>query len=114
LFLSKSKYVVELQCPKALWIHYNDKALLPETDAGTAALFDQGHEVGLFYCGSAEVRRKIESKLRRRLKGCSIDATRPPEYGEFYIVVKARSHVFNNDCDWFYNVFRKLGVTLSE
>jgi hypothetical protein len=47
LYLSKSKYLIGLQCPKALWIHYNDKALIPESDAGTAALFDQGHKVGL-------------------------------------------------------------------
>ena len=32
--------------PKALWINYNNKALLPAVDAGTAALFDQGHQVG--------------------------------------------------------------------
>jgi len=38
---------VGLQCPKALWINYNNKALLPEVDAGTEALFDQGHQVGL-------------------------------------------------------------------
>ncbi len=47
VFLSKSKYLIGLQCPKALWIHYNNKALLPEIDAGTEALFDQGHQVGL-------------------------------------------------------------------
>ena len=47
VFLSKSKYVVGLQCSKALWINYNNKALLPEVDAGTQALFDQGQQVGL-------------------------------------------------------------------
>jgi hypothetical protein len=47
LLLSKSKYLVGLQCPKALWIHYNDKGLLPEVDAATAALFNQGHDIGL-------------------------------------------------------------------
>src|SRR5262249_29315486 len=47
LLLSKSKYLVGLQCPKALWIHYNDKGLVPEPDASTTALFNQGHEVGL-------------------------------------------------------------------
>lgn len=47
VLLSKSKYLVGLQCPKALWIHYNDKGLVPTTDATTAALFEQGHEVGL-------------------------------------------------------------------
>ena len=47
VLLSKSKYLIGLQCPKALWINYKDKALLPEVDAGTEALFDQGHQVGL-------------------------------------------------------------------
>jgi hypothetical protein len=44
--LSKTKYVVGLQCFKALWIHYNDKALLPPTDPSLAAIFEQGHEIG--------------------------------------------------------------------
>jgi len=45
-FLSKSKYLVGIQCPKLLWHHYNAKDQLPEVDAATQALFDQGHEVG--------------------------------------------------------------------
>ena len=47
VLLSKSKYMVGLQCQKALWINYKDKALLPEVDASTEAVFDQGHQVGL-------------------------------------------------------------------
>lgn len=38
--------MVGLQCAKALWIHYNDKSLLPVTDARLLAIFDQGHRVG--------------------------------------------------------------------
>ena len=45
-FLSKSKYLVGLQCPKLLWYNYNAKDKLPPIDAGTQAIFDQGHEVG--------------------------------------------------------------------
>ena len=45
-FLSKSKYLVGIQCPKLLWHHYNAKDELPVPDAATQALFDQGHEVG--------------------------------------------------------------------
>ena len=45
-FLSKSKYLVGIQCPKLLWTHYNAKHLLPPVDAGTQAIFDQGHQVG--------------------------------------------------------------------
>ncbi len=44
--ISKTKYLVGLQCPKALWIHYNNKALLPPVDATLEAIFDQGHKVG--------------------------------------------------------------------
>jgi hypothetical protein len=45
-YLSKSKYLVGLQCPQLLWTHYNAKAQLPPVDAQTQAVFDQGHEVG--------------------------------------------------------------------
>lgn len=44
--LSKTKYLVGLQCSKALWIHYNGKELLPEVDGRLSAIFDQGHRVG--------------------------------------------------------------------
>jgi len=45
--LSKSKYLVGLQCPKLLWVHYNAKNRLPPVDEQTQAVFDQGHEVGI-------------------------------------------------------------------
>ena len=45
LFLSKSKYLAGLQCPKLLWTHYRDKDKFPPTDLHTQALFDQGHQV---------------------------------------------------------------------
>ena len=44
--ISKSKYLNGLQCHKLLWTHYNDKEQIPETDAATQAIFDQGNEVG--------------------------------------------------------------------
>jgi len=46
MFISKSKYIVGLQCPKLLWIHYNAKDLLPEIDARTQFIFDEGHRIG--------------------------------------------------------------------
>ena len=42
-FLSKSKYLIGLQCLKLLWYNYNAKDKLPPTDAETQAIFDQGH-----------------------------------------------------------------------
>jgi len=45
-FISKSKYLWGLQCPRLLWTAYNQKDLIPEPDAAQQAVFDQGHEVG--------------------------------------------------------------------
>src|SRR3989338_9788176 len=44
-FLSKSKYLSGLQCPKLLWVHYSAKENIPPTDTQTQAIFDQGHKV---------------------------------------------------------------------
>ncbi len=44
-FLSKSKYLAGLQCPKLLWTYYNAKETVPPTEAATQAIFDQGHKV---------------------------------------------------------------------
>src|SRR5208337_1220154 len=45
-YISKSKFLSGLQCRKLLWNVYNAKHLIPEPDAQTQAIFDQGHEVG--------------------------------------------------------------------
>ena len=45
-FISKTKYLSGIQCHKLLWHYYNAKEEIPEVDAGTQALFDQGHLVG--------------------------------------------------------------------
>jgi len=45
-FISKSKFLWGLQCPKLLWHAYNAKHLIPEAGAQQQAVFDQGHEVG--------------------------------------------------------------------
>jgi hypothetical protein len=45
-FISKSKFLCGLQCHKLLWHAYNAKDLIPEPDAATQAIFEQGHEVG--------------------------------------------------------------------
>lgn len=44
--ISKSKYCTGLQCPKLLWVNFNDKERLPESDASVKARFDQGHTIG--------------------------------------------------------------------
>jgi hypothetical protein len=44
--LSKSVFLLGLQCPKLLWHSVNTKDLLPEPDAAQQAIFNQGEEVG--------------------------------------------------------------------
>jgi len=46
VFLSKSRYLNGLQCPKLLWVATNEPERLPEPDASTQHRFDQGHLVG--------------------------------------------------------------------
>lgn len=45
-FLSKTKYLNGLKCLKLLWYEYNRKEDLPEVDAATQAIMDQGKAVG--------------------------------------------------------------------
>jgi hypothetical protein len=45
-FISKSRFLSGLQCPKLLWVHYHDKTRIPPPDAATQAIFDQGKHVG--------------------------------------------------------------------
>lgn len=44
--LSKSKYLVGLQCPKRLWLEANRRDLLPPPSPARERVFSQGHEVG--------------------------------------------------------------------
>ena len=58
-YVSKSKFLWGSQCRKLLWYAYNAKDQIPEPDAATQAIFDQGHEVGALakalYPGGIEV-----------------------------------------------------------
>ena len=47
-YISKTKFLHGLQCPKLLWCDYNAKHLFPTVDDALQAVFDQGHEVGAF------------------------------------------------------------------
>ena len=47
-YISKSKFLHGLQCPKLLWCDYNAKHLFPDGDDALQYVFDQGHEVGAF------------------------------------------------------------------
>jgi len=58
-YISKSKFLNGLQCPKLLWTYYNKHMLIPEPDAGQQHIFDTGHVVGdlakQLYPGGIEV-----------------------------------------------------------
>lgn len=45
-FISKSKFLLGLQCHKLLWTAFNAKDQIPPPDAQTQATFDQGQQVG--------------------------------------------------------------------
>jgi hypothetical protein len=45
-FLSKTRYMNGLQCAKLLWLICNDPEKIPQPDAATQHIFDQGHLVG--------------------------------------------------------------------
>ena len=44
--ITKSKYLTGLQCPKCLWITFNQPERLPEISKDTSQVFDQGNIVG--------------------------------------------------------------------
>ena len=44
--LTKTKYLYGIQCPKLLWMAVNRPADIPEPDAATQYIFDQGYQVG--------------------------------------------------------------------
>ena len=45
-YISKSTYLMGLQCQKLIWFRYNAKDQIPAYDEATQAIFDQGTEVG--------------------------------------------------------------------
>ncbi|MFC1774844.1 DUF2779 domain-containing protein [Nanoarchaeota archaeon] len=46
VYLTKSKYMVGLQCPKYLWMMFNEPDKIPKFDSAMIFLFNQGHNVG--------------------------------------------------------------------
>jgi len=44
--LTKSKYLSGLQCPRLLWLLFHEPEKIPEPDAATQYIFNQGHVVG--------------------------------------------------------------------
>ena len=48
MLLTKSDYMIGLQCPKYLWIKKNQPETLPQNSMATQHRFDQGHLIGQF------------------------------------------------------------------
>jgi len=48
MMLSKSKYMIGLQCPKYLWMVFHSPDKIPKPDKGQQHLFDEGNLVGSF------------------------------------------------------------------
>ena len=44
--VTKSSYVQGLTCDRFFWFYQNQRDKLPEPDANTQAIFDQGHQIG--------------------------------------------------------------------
>jgi len=59
LYISKSKYLAGLQCPKLLWTYFNEREIIPGPDDAQQHIFDTGHMVGdlakRLYPGGKEV-----------------------------------------------------------
>jgi hypothetical protein len=59
LYISKSKYLAGLQCPKLLWTHFNLREIIPKPGEAQQHIFDTGHMVGdlakRLYPGGKEV-----------------------------------------------------------
>lgn len=57
--ISKSQFLMGVQCPKALWFYRHRRDLKAETDDAQQALFDQGNEIGhlaqTYFKGGTEV-----------------------------------------------------------
>ncbi|MCK9996673.1 MAG: hypothetical protein KAH56_10405, partial [Candidatus Krumholzibacteria bacterium] len=59
IYISKSKYLSGLQCPKLLWTNFNERESIPAPDQAQKHIFDTGHMVGdlakRLYPGGKEV-----------------------------------------------------------
>jgi hypothetical protein len=59
------------------------------------------------YCGSEKIQRRVGLRLNRK-KFSAEKLAREGRY--FNVVVKATTHAKDNDCEWFCDVFKVLGV----
>jgi hypothetical protein len=64
-FVSKSRFLLGLQCPKLLWSVYNSMHLIPAIDDPQQAVFDQGKQVGnlakQLFSGCIEINGNVDA-----------------------------------------------------
>jgi hypothetical protein len=116
IVISKSNFVTGLSCPKLLWTIFNAPEQIPPHDAGTQALFEQGHEVGMLakqrHPDGIEITEKgyektaastqrllpkkkplFEAGFRHKTAFCRIDILNPAKNGWDIIEVKSAASV---------------------
>ena len=63
--LTKSKYLVGLQCSRYLWVMFNEPDRIPRPDASTQHRFDEGHRIGelakTLFPDGIEVKEQLDS-----------------------------------------------------
>ena len=94
-YISKSTYLMGLQCQKLIWFRYNAKDQIPAYDEATQAIFDQGTEVGelarRLFPAAWWSRRNYQSRRshRRNPKG---DSSRRPLYEAAFVFHGGYAH----------------------
>jgi hypothetical protein len=71
-YLTKTRYLNGLQCPKLLWTHYNAKDLIPPATKKTETIFEKGRQVGelakQLYPEGIEVPENNHKQTKRLIK----------------------------------------------
>lgn len=107
--LSKSQYVMGLQCDKALWLYRHRKDLIPPTPPGLQQIFDQGQDIGRlawkrFPKGRliAENHRQAEQALKSTAEAIAAGVGVLYEAGAVFDGVLVRSDILqkNKDGSW--------------
>ncbi|MBI5399162.1 DUF2779 domain-containing protein [Candidatus Saganbacteria bacterium] len=81
LFLSKSKYLHGLQCPKYFWYEYHDKSAIPPPKLAIQRSFDEGKKIGelaqKLFPGGLLLAREREPRLQHKQSVAALKLRRP-------------------------------------
>ncbi len=88
LYLSKSKYLLGLQCPKLLWTAYNRKTELPPPEQMAEFVMAEGRKVGAvaqrLYPGGLKIERE-QDPVKMHAKSLAAAASRQPLFEAGFI-----------------------------